>query len=408
MIITLGNWDKVADQLSLAHVLSLDSETTGLALFDRLFSVIISDDKDDFYFDKRIIGPSFIPRFKYLIASLKCTWVLKNAKFDMHMLEKEGIYLPNAEDITIAARLLRNDFYGEKAYSLAELAKREGMAKSDLAMKHIKENKLYEVRKPKFGKEYKQPQFDKIPQILISEYACKDARLTYDLRRIYLERMDASDKKVYAMETELLPVCLAMERQGIRLDIAAAEAGHKWEKECLATKKRHFTQATGIEYSDSKTVLLPIFKEAGELEHFTKAGNPSLTDEILDTFTSPIAKIVQSVRHHEKRISTYYENYLNMVDDNSRIHPTMWQEGTRTGRFSYSNPNLQNIPKEEGATYEHVVRACFIPSPGNYFISLDFKQMEYRLMLAYANAKRLIKQVCSRLVYVRPIHNLLN
>lgn len=389
MVVTYPSLQGALTVLSDRDVLSCDTETSGLTWGDRLFAVIIADAEKEYYFPTELV-PSLRPLFK----DKKKTWVFKNAKFDMRMLHWEGIEIAGEiEDITFAARVLKNDLYGQKAYSLEALAKREGLEKLSIVEDYIKEHKLYEMRPYKLGGTYKQPQFDKVPLNIISEYGCMDARLTYDLRRTYLRRMDAEDEKIYKHECSLINTCFDMEMRGVRLDIKYTEEGMAYEKEQLQKKKRHFLQATGKEYQDSKGLLVPIFEAAGEQIPKTDKGNPSLTDDVLENFTSPVGKIVQGIRYSEKRISTYYTNYINGHDERGYIHPTMWIEGTRTGRFSYSNPNLQNIPKEESSEEKYVIRGCFAPTPGNIFVSLDYKQMEYRMMLAYAGERRLIQEV---------------
>jgi DNA polymerase-1 len=394
MIVTPNTYESVLDKLSMSDLLGCDTETSGLEWTDRLFSVIFADDREEFYFDKSVLGEDHFRRLDFLFYRKERTFIFKNAKFDMRMLRWENLLCNGrVEDIGIAARILKNDFYGPKSYSLDALAAREGMEKLKIVEDYIKANKLYEVRKSRLGEEYKQPQFNRVPLEIISEYACKDARLTYDLRKIYRQRMDISDQQVYNNECDLIKVCFDMEIRGIKLDLDYTARGMEYEEDQLKQKKRHFLQGTGKEYQDSKSVLVPLFEAAGETIPQTDKGNPSLTDAILESFESPVAKIVQDIRYSEKRISTYYANYINGYDSNEYIHPSMWQEGTRTGRFSYSNPNLQNIPKEEKSEDPYVIRACFIPSPGNVFISMDYKQMEYRMMLAYANERRLIREV---------------
>ncbi len=393
MLVTIENHEGIVERLNSKTVLALDTETAGLDWFDRLFSIIISDDSEDFYFDRRLLCKNFDWIVDPVILHPH-NWIFKNAKFDMRMLFMDGFHITGViEDIGTAARILKNDHWGKKAYSLAELAKREGMEKLDIAEAYIKKNKLYEVRKTRLNEEYKQPMYNEVPLDVIGEYACKDGRLTYDLREIYLSRMDDDDRRVYENECKLIPVCFDMEMSGIRINIEYTEKGMAYEEEKLKEVRRHFLQATGKEYEDTKSLLIPIFEAAGEIIPSTDKGNPSLTGDVLETFSSPVAKIVQNIRSHEKRISTYYKNYINGYDKGGYIHPTMWPDGTRTGRFSYSNPNLQNIPKEEDPEAPYVIRGCFVPTPGNVFVSFDYKQMEYRMMLAYANARRLIDEV---------------
>jgi DNA polymerase-1 len=78
------------------------------------------------------------------------------------------------------------------------------------------------------------------------------------------------------------------------------------------------------------------------------------------------------------------------------VRANMRQAGTETGRFSYSNPNLQNLPKEdepEDLQKPYLVRGCFTPRAGMVYVAKDYEQQEYRLMLDYAGATKLIDAV---------------
>lgn len=71
----------------------------------------------------------------------------------------------------------------------------------------------------------------------------------------------------------------------------------------------------------------------------------------------------------------------------------MKQAGTRTGRFSYSDPNLQNVPKRGEDASEFPVRRAFIPEPHHTLVMIDYNQMEFRMMLDYAGQNDLIKKI---------------
>jgi DNA polymerase-1 len=139
-----------------------------------------------------------------------------------------------------------------------------------------------------------------------------------------------------------------------------------------------------------------VFDAAGEKYPLTDKGNPSFAAEVLEGMESPVASIINQIRHHEKRAGTYYSSFLHYADRSNVIHQDMRQAGTETGRFSYRDPNLQNVPKEDEeedqATPFHV-RESFIPRPGHFYYSIDYKQMEYRMMLDYAGEMKLIAAV---------------
>lgn len=394
----------VVDSFEMAHqctalladvpVIALDTETTGLEWSDTAFLVSLATRWDEY------VIPSGIARMMRPLWEKPRQWRFKNALFDLHMMQKLlGFGLSGEKhDATVYARLERNDRFGKNAYSLAGLAKREGWEKDGSVDTYIKKNKLYTERVLPLGDKYKQPRFDLVPQEIMYKYAAQDARLTYDLIDRYTERLNSRELEVAHTEADLTTVCEMMEWHGVRVSLPYTKAAMGQEElKLLAARQRFKELSGGVDFVASAKCLEPLFTAAGETIHLTDEGNPSFTKDILDTYSSPLAGAVRGIRAHEKLISTYYKNFINMATPQGEyhvIHPNMWTAGTRTRRFSYSEPNLQNLPKEEDADgSEAAVRACFVPRPGRTFVSLDYAQQEYRLMLAYANERTLIKKV---------------
>ncbi|MBK7490907.1 MAG: hypothetical protein IPI17_02075 [Nitrosomonas sp.] len=378
------------EHLVRARVFSLDTETTGLDWTDRAFAVTVSTREKDFYFeDIRLIKHLF---------HLPMEVIMINAKFDMRMIELP-FYSPwTIRDIGILGRILSNDEISIKAYSLDNLAKKYlGKEKDDRVEIYIKAYKCTEDRYTKYTKErYTNKRYDRVERSILQEYAMKDSRLTFDLYSTMLEKADEDDRRVFDNECDLLHATYKMEMEGIKLNEEYAELALQEESQNLQKTKEDFLTTTGVKYENKKSVLIPLFEKGGESISYTPKGNPRLTDDDLESFTSPAARLVQKIRYHEKRISTYYTSYLDLVDDKGFIHPEIIQHGTATGRFSYKNPNLQNCVKDEPEENKYTVRGCFVPSKkDNIFLSLDYSQQEYRLLLDYAKELKIIKEVMS-------------
>lgn len=396
MKVTLGNVAEVREHLRVFPYLAADTETTGLSETDVPFAVIIASPQREYYFrpDNREC-PLWACLYD-IFAQPGTTWIFQNAKFDMRMLSTRNIDIPGPViDIAIAARILDNS---HMSYSLSAQAKRAGLQdkKDDEIKAHIKMHNYYEERTDFFGKVEAHPRYDWVDHDLMEQYACTDARLTFDLYQHYSSLLDSSDRAVLQNEMELTKVCYYMERHGVRLDKMYALQAFHAERHQVETLKQRYMEHTGRAYTNSAKSIGACISARLPL---TEEGNPSLTDDVVEDLLGSdipqkdkdILEVVRSIRFFDKRTTTYYASYLNKVDRVSRIHPTMWQAGTRTGRFSYSDPNLQNIPKEDDAEYK--VRRCFIPTPGNILLSYDYSQMEYRMMAAYANEKHVIKEV---------------
>ncbi len=103
----------------------------------------------------------------------------------------------------------------------------------------------------------------------------------------------------------------------------------------------------------------------------------------------PIIEDILSYREIQKLLSTYVDNLPHLVDDKGRIHTTLNQAGTTTGRMSSSNPNLQNIPVRGGMG--SAIRDGFISSAGSTLLSFDYSQIEMRVLAALSQDEHLIK-----------------
>lgn len=201
---------------------------------------------------------------------------------------------------------------------------------------------------------------------------------------------------VFLNESRLVKTCFRMESRGVLIDRAYVEAALKYEHNEIRKAKEDFKTDTGHSFLDSSKLFAKIFDERGEAYPTTDKGNPSFRAEYLELLDTPTARLIQKVREHEKRAGTYYSSFLYYADSFNRIHANIRQAGTTTGRFSYSNPNLQNLPREKDPTdtvKPFVVRGSFIPTPSFIFSSIDYSQMEYRLMLDYAGEKALIEKI---------------
>jgi len=398
MIVSRENAHEICSRIADQPLLALDTETTGLEERDVPFAAIFADGDETYYFDERVL-PDTWDHVKLILERTQARILFQNAKFDMKMLMRKGInpwHRLLVTDIAVAARLHRNDHL---AYNLDTQAQRILKRPKDARVTaYIKTHQLFEKRVDFFGEEYSQPMYQAVPVELMAEYAQTDARLTYDLYKHYVKELGGPSGRVLENESYLTPVCLKMERVGLQLNKAYTIKALYFEQELLTKYTEEFKNLTGAKYVNSAKSLQKVIKY--ELPQTAK-GNPSLTEEgieeLLEQAQEPrdkeIVALVRLIRSYDKRISTYYKPYLNMAGADHVIHPTMWQAGTRTGRFSYSDPNLQNIPKEEGSTAPFVVRGCFMPRPGRKYFSFDYKQMEYFLAVAYAEETEIIAEI---------------
>jgi DNA polymerase-1 len=183
-----------------------------------------------------------------------------------------------------------------------------------------------------------------------------------------------------------------MEKRGVLLD-----RGHCEKAKADDDRKRNVTLLDLNKvipgFVDSSKCLAPYFESHGVTLPLTEKGNPQISDSVLSGISDPngVALSVLMLRDAVKRSNTYWSNYLYLCDDEGVLHPDFFQAGTVTGRLSCREPNLQNIPKEDQSV--HQIRRAFVPRPGFFFLSIDYKQMEFRLMLDYAKQEDLIERI---------------
>lgn len=196
---------------------------------------------------------------------------------------------------------------------------------------------------------------------------------------------------VYNNEMALLHVVGDMYERGVKVDVGYVMEALKFEEEELQKAKANFKKITGHEYQDSGKLFAIIFDLNNERYGMTEKGRPSFAADVLEKLNTPTANLINKVRGHEKRIGTYWSSFLYHADDKGILRASAGQSNTVTGRFSYRDPNLQNLPKEDEGKYK--IRRSFVPRDGHAFISIDYQAMEYRLMLDYADEKSLIELV---------------
>jgi DNA polymerase-1 len=121
---------------------------------------------------------------------------------------------------------------------------------------------------------------------------------------------------------------------------------------------------------------------------------PSTDEEVLTILAEdgcPVSKKIMEFRKISKIYGTYIEGMLQWVDSGNRIHTTLNQGGTVTGRLSSSEPNLQNIPRPKTDIYK--IRGAFVAEIGKRLVVLDYDQLEMKLMAHFSGDPRMIEAI---------------
>jgi len=235
----------------------------------------------------------------------------------------------------------------------------------------------------------------KLPAMYVGEYAERDAELTLELWQEMKKQMVAEEvTSIFDLETELFPCLVDMRFLGVRVDI---EAAHRLkekllteEKECLLKVKKE----TGVDTQiwAARSIVQVFEKLRLPFDRTEKTNSPSFTKNFLQNHSNPIVKQIARAREINKAHTTFIDTILKH-EHKGRIHAEINQlrsdqGGTVTGRFSYANPNLQQIParnKELGP----MIRSLFIPEQGCKWGCFDYSQQEPRLVVHYAALDRL-------------------
>ena len=229
-----------------------------------------------------------------------------------------------------------------------------------------------------------------LPAHEVGAYAEKDASLTFKLwqhvKKLFLHQ---DLNSIFELETELFPCLVDMRFLGVRVDI---EAAHQLkdklsleEKECLQLVKKETGVDTQIWAARS---IAQVFQKLNlPYERTEKTNSPSFTKNFLSNHPHPIIQKIATARKINKINTTFIDTILEH-EHNGRIHAEINQirsddGGTVTGRFSYQNPNLQQIPARDPDTGP-LIRSLFIPEEGCQWGCFDYSQQEPRLVAHYA------------------------
>jgi DNA polymerase I-like protein with 3'-5' exonuclease and polymerase domains len=230
----------------------------------------------------------------------------------------------------------------------------------------------------------------KLPAMYVGSYAEKDAILTLELFKVLSREIQKQSlQNVFDLETQLFPCLLDMKFKGVRVDIEKA----KLLKQQLTNQEQEILlkvkQETGIEPQIwAARSIATVFDKLGlHYERTEKSLAPSFTKNFLSEHKHPIVQMIAKAREINKAHTTFIDTILKFTYK-GRIHADINpirsdQGGTVTGRFSYANPNLQQIParnKELGP----MIRSLFLPEIDHKWGCFDYSQQEPRLVVHYA------------------------
>jgi DNA polymerase-1 len=230
-------------------------------------------------------------------------------------------------------------------------------------------------------------------------YAAEDAWMTYMLYGTIKKKMELGSLAHLLIEAKnveypFINVLIRMERLGIKINQSKLHVLQKTLSQDLSTLTQEIYELSGNEFNIKSTQQLGVvlFQQIGlKGGKKTKTGY-STNEAVLQSLKGehPIIEKILAYREYQKMLSTYVDPLLKLAqkDEKSRIYTSFLQTGTATGRLSSRDPNLQNIPVR--SVLGRSVREAFVAKTGYKLVSIDYSQIELRLLAHFSQDAALL------------------
>lgn len=331
---------------------------------------------------------SIVEEFLPFFSSTSVEKIAHNIKYDLKVLNRYGISVASPTFDTMVAHYLINPESKQGMDFLAEFyLKYQPISIETLIGKKGKGQGNMRDLKPEE----------------ISDYACEDADITFQLKQLFEPEIQKEHLKelFYEMEMPLVEVLKDMEQEGIAIDVAGLKDYSKQMEITLAELEKNIKAEAGMDFNvDSPKqlgdILFDVLKISSKAKK-TKTGQYATSEDILQKHEKdhPIIPMILEYRQLRKLKSTYVDPLPTMTDRiDGRIHTNYMQTVTATGRLSSNNPNLQNIPIRTDKGKE--IRKAFIPRNEEYtLMAADYSQIELRIIAALSKDTNMIEAFSS-------------
>ena len=312
------------------------------------------------------------------------TFIFHNAMYDICWLRSAGIAVKGKiVDTMIAASLIDEN---RLSYQLNTLARHYiGMGKDE---------SILNAAAKEYGIDPKKDLW-RLPAMFVGQYAERDAESTLKLwKRLETELYQEELWDIFNLETKLFPCLVDMRFKGVRVDLEKAEniknsLIHKEKK--ILNKIKGLT-GVDVEIMAARSIAKAFDKLKLPYDRTEKSKEPSFTKNFLQNHPHELPKAIAEAREINKAHSTFIDSITKHAVD-GRIHADINQirsdsGGTVTGRFSMSNPNLQQIPARH-PELGPLIRSIFIPEKNTKWGSFDYSQQEPRILVHYAKLQNL-------------------
>jgi len=311
------------------------------------------------------------------------TKIFHNAMYDVSWIRSLGFHINGGIiDTMIAASLIDENRF---SYTL------DSVGKDYINMR--KNEKLLQEAAKDFGVNPKAEMW-RLPATFVGEYAEKDAEITLKLWHALQHEISKQDLwDVFNLETNLFPCLVDMKFKGVRVDVQKAMSVKAQLQETEKKLLQDINKLAGFDVEIwAAASIAKAFDTLKMPYDRTEKGAPSFTKNFLATHPAELPKLINEAREINKANTTFIDTILKH-EHNGRIHAEINQirsdqGGTVTGRFSYNNPNLQQIP----ARHKHLgplIRSLFIPEEKCKWGCFDYSQQEPRILVHFASLMKL-------------------
>jgi len=321
---------------------------------------------------------------KKTLSSPKREVIFHNSLYDVGWLRREGVEVQGKILDTIFAAPLVDE--NRHSYSLDSLGQTYCGEKKDESL--LQDAALAWGINPK-------AELYKLPSKYVGPYGEQDAALTLRLwEKLKVELREHNSESIFEMECKLIPLLLEMRWRGVRVDeTKAEEIGEtlsKEEQKIQVEIKRKYGNEVQLWANAS---LQKIFDNNNLWYPKSPTGLASFQRQWLEGHEHELPQLIVRARKLNKARTTFIDKMIMEHSYNGRIHAEAHplrshRGGTVSGRFSYSNPNLQQVPARD-PEIGGLIRSLFIPEDGCQWGIFDYSQQEPRLTVHYANQMHL-------------------
>ncbi|MBP5707449.1 MAG: DNA polymerase I, partial [Alphaproteobacteria bacterium] len=303
------------------------------------------------------------------------TKVGHNLKYDFHILENDGFdtsKIRPIDDTMLLSYILHGSLH---SHGLDELAIKY------LGHTNISFASLF----PGVTRDSDR-HFDMLNIDVAAPYAAEDSSVCFALYELMRPELDKDEKLKKLYETcdlPLMPILMQMERNGVLVNRAGLNSLSGAFHDQLSKLENEIWQLAGHEFNiaSPKQLGVILFDELKLPENRKRSTDAETLNDMVDTH--PIIEKILSWRSIAKLAGTYADALPKQIATDGRIHTTYLQTSTNTGRLSSRDPNLQNIPIKTELGEE--IRKCFVAPDGRVLISVDYSQIQLRLLADVAN-----------------------